>query len=159
RVFCRLRAQLKRTAARRMVKGSTGLMGWRVAPAAVRARVAVSARASVMAISAAAGCVGGVAWPSAARAGVAAARPIDAAMRTCLARADMSSTAGQLQCTDTARLAWQASIDQSFQKLLAKVPTAQRKRWQASEDSWKAWREAEMQMLAAVTATTRGTRY
>jgi uncharacterized protein YecT (DUF1311 family) len=96
---------------------------------------------------------------AAARAEVAAADPIDASMRTCLARADMSSTAGQLQCMETARLAWQTSIDQSFQQLLAKVPAAQRKRWEASEQRWKAWREAERQMLAAVTATTHGTRY
>ncbi|WP_374992454.1 lysozyme inhibitor LprI family protein [Paraburkholderia sp. SARCC-3016] len=142
-----------------MVKGSTALAGLQVVPAAVRARVAGSARASAAALWVAVVCMGLVAWPLAARAEVAAADPIDAAMRTCLARADMSSTAGQLQCMDTARLAWQASIEQSFQKLLAKVPPAQRKRWQASEDSWKAWREAEMQMLAAVTATTRGTRY
>lgn len=94
-----------------------------------------------------------------ARAEVAAADPIDTAMRTCLARADMSSTAGQLQCMDTARLAWEASIDQSFEKVLAKVPAGQRRRWELSEKRWKAWRTAEMQMLDAVTATTRGTRY
>ncbi|GAB7522445.1 lysozyme inhibitor LprI family protein [Paraburkholderia sp. 2C] len=148
-----------------MVKGAmglTGLTGLAVAPAVAvgRAWLARLARASAAAISVAAAVwVGLAAWPSAALAEVAAADPIDAAMRTCLARADMSSTSGQLQCMDTARLAWQASIDQSFQTLLAKVPPAQRKRWQASEDSWKAWREAEMQMLAAVTATTHGTRY
>jgi uncharacterized protein YecT (DUF1311 family) len=149
-----------------MVKGLTDLMGMKglleapAVPAAARAWAAVSARTSVAALSVAAAlCVGVIVWPSAARAEVAAADPIDAAMRTCLARADMSSTAGQLQCMDTARLAWQASIDQSFQTLLAKVPAAQRKRWQASEDSWKAWREAEIQMLAAVTATTHGSRY
>lgn len=147
-----------------MVKGLTGSMGlMRLPGLPARAPVVVCAwvAKSVAAVAAAAAaiCVGAAAWPSAARAEVAAADPIDAAMRTCLARADMSSTAGQLQCTDTARLAWQASIDQSFQQLLAKVPAAQRKRWQASEDSWKAWREAEMQMLAAVTATTHGSRY
>jgi uncharacterized protein YecT (DUF1311 family) len=106
--------------------------------------------------------VAAVVWAGAlpaARAEVAAADPIDTAMRTCLARADMSSTAGQLQCMDTARLAWEASSDQSMQKLLAKVPARERRRWEASEQRWKAWREAEIPMLAAVTATTRGTRY
>ncbi|MFC0691542.1 lysozyme inhibitor LprI family protein [Paraburkholderia humisilvae] len=96
---------------------------------------------------------------AAVRAEVAAADPIDTAMRTCLARADMSSTAGQLQCMDTARLAWEASSDQSFQRLLAKVPPGRRRRWELSETRWKAWRAVEMQMLAAVTATTHGTRY
>jgi uncharacterized protein YecT (DUF1311 family) len=100
----------------------------------------------------------GAAAPS-AHAEVAAADPIDAAMRACLARADMSSTAGQLQCMDTARLAWQTSIDQTFQQVLTKVPAAQRKKWQDSEQKWKAWREADSKMLSAVTATTQGTRY
>ena len=63
--------------------------------------------------------------PLIVRAEVAAADPIDASMRTCLARADMSSASGQLQCMDTARLAWQASIDQSFRQLLTKGPAAQ----------------------------------
>jgi uncharacterized protein YecT (DUF1311 family) len=100
----------------------------------------------------------GAAAPS-AHAEVAAADPIDSAMRACLARADMSSTAGQLQCMDTARLAWQTSIDQTFPQVLTKVPAAQRKKWQDSEQKWKAWREADSKMLSAVTATTQGTRY
>ncbi|HYS67890.1 MAG TPA: hypothetical protein VEN30_29285, partial [Paraburkholderia sp.] len=48
---------------------------------------------------------------SAARAEVAAADPIDASMRTCLARSDMSSTAGQVQCMDTARIGWKTAMD------------------------------------------------
>ncbi|CAB3755042.1 lysozyme inhibitor LprI family protein [Paraburkholderia solisilvae] len=126
-----------------MVKGLT-------AAAVLRVLTGVTAAAAVLMLAGA---------PATVRAEVAAADPIDAAMRTCLARADMSSTAGQLQCMDTARLAWQVSSDQSFQKLLAKAPPAQRKRWQASEQAWKAWRDAETQALAAVTATTHGTRY
>ncbi|HKR47204.1 MAG TPA: hypothetical protein VJU59_47355, partial [Paraburkholderia sp.] len=46
-----------------------------------------------------------------ARAEVAAADPIDTAMRTCLARADRSSTAGQIQCMDDARTAWRKAAD------------------------------------------------
>ncbi|MGC2038362.1 MAG: hypothetical protein WA692_12110, partial [Paraburkholderia caledonica] len=47
--------------------------------------------------------------PLAARAEVAAADPIDAAMRTCLARSDMSSTMGQVQCMETARIGWKTA--------------------------------------------------
>ncbi|AXE99129.1 lysozyme inhibitor LprI family protein [Paraburkholderia hospita] len=97
--------------------------------------------------------------PGAAHAEVAAADPIDASMRTCLARADMSSTIGQVQCMDAARLAWQASMDQSFQQLLSKVPDAQRKKWDESQKRWKAWREADGKLLADILATTRGTSY
>jgi uncharacterized protein YecT (DUF1311 family) len=95
----------------------------------------------------------------AAHAEVAAADPIDASMRTCLARADMSSTVGQVQCMDTARLAWQTSIDQSFQQLQSKLTDAQRKKWDESQKRWKAWREADGKLLAAVLATTHGTSY
>ncbi len=95
----------------------------------------------------------------AARAEVAAADPIDASMRVCLARADMSSTAGQVQCMETARLAWQASIDQAFAQILAKAPAAQRRKWEDSQQRWKTWRDADTKLLAAVTATTHGTRY
>ncbi|MEX3931069.1 lysozyme inhibitor LprI family protein [Paraburkholderia phymatum] len=97
--------------------------------------------------------------PAAARAEAAAADPIDASMRMCLARADMSSAAGQVHCTDTARLAWQASMDQSLQQVLAKVPDAQRKKWQESQRRWQAWRDADGKLLAAVLATTQGTSY
>jgi uncharacterized protein YecT (DUF1311 family) len=97
--------------------------------------------------------------PGVAQAEVAAADPIDASMRTCLARADMSSTVGQVQCMDTARLAWQTSMDQSLQQLLAEVPDAQRKKWDESQKRWKAWREADGKLLAAVLATTQGTSY
>nr|WP_205970563.1 lysozyme inhibitor LprI family protein [Paraburkholderia sp. Tr-20389] len=97
--------------------------------------------------------------PVAAHAEVAAADPIDASMRTCLARADMSSTVGQVQCMDTARLAWQASMDQSFQQMQSQLPDASRKKWDESQKRWKAWREADGKLLAAVLATTHGTSY
>jgi len=100
-----------------------------------------------------------LAAPGAAHAEVAAADPIDASMRTCLARADMSSAVGQVQCMDAARLAWQTSMDQSLQQLLSKAPDAQRKKWEESQKRWKAWREADGKLLGAILATTRGTSY
>lgn len=96
---------------------------------------------------------------SAARAEVAAADPIDASMRTCLARSDMSSAAGQVQCMDTARIAWKAAMDNAWQQLQQGLPPARRKQWEKSQASWQASRDAEKQLLAAVFATTRGTRY
>ena len=100
-----------------------------------------------------------LAAPGAAHAEVAAADPIDASMRTCLARADMSSAVGQVQCMDAARLAWQTSMDQSMQQLLSTAPDAQRKKWEESQKRWKAWREADGKLLGAILATTRGTSY
>ncbi|CAB3636870.1 lysozyme inhibitor LprI family protein [Paraburkholderia rhynchosiae] len=97
--------------------------------------------------------------PLTASAEVAAADPIDAAMRTCLARSDMSSTAGQVQCMDTARIGWNTALDNAWQQLQPKLPSARRRQWQKSQASWQASRDAEKQLFAAVFATTRGTMY
>ncbi|MCC8391707.1 DUF1311 domain-containing protein [Paraburkholderia sp. MMS20-SJTR3] len=99
------------------------------------------------------------AWPSAARAEVAAADPIDASMRACLARSDMSTTMGQVQCMDNARIAWKAAADSAFQQLESKLPPTRRRLWQKGQASWLAWRDAEKLLLAAVFATTQGSMY
>ncbi|WP_042337664.1 lysozyme inhibitor LprI family protein [Paraburkholderia ferrariae] len=91
-----------------------------------------------------------------AHAEVAAADPIDSGMRACLARADRSSTAGQVQCMDEARNAWRGAADAALNALLAKLPPAQQKRWQLSQQRWVAWRDAEDTMLAAAFASTNG---
>jgi uncharacterized protein YecT (DUF1311 family) len=94
-----------------------------------------------------------------AHAEVAAADPIDAAMRACLARSDMSSTAGQLHCMDTARLGWLAAMNTAWQQLAAKLPPPQRKAWEDSQTRWQASRDAQAPLLDAVFATRQGTMY
>jgi uncharacterized protein YecT (DUF1311 family) len=94
-----------------------------------------------------------------ARAEVAAADPIDAAMRTCLARSDMSSTTGQLQCMETARFGWQAAMNTAWQQLAAKLPPARRKLWEESQTRWQASRDAQAPLLDAVFATKQGAMY
>lgn len=95
----------------------------------------------------------------AAHAEVAAADPIDSAMRACLARSDMSTTVGQVQCMDTARIGWKAALDSAWQQLQPKLPAARRRLWERSQASWLDSREAEKPLLAAVFATTRGSMY
>jgi uncharacterized protein YecT (DUF1311 family) len=99
------------------------------------------------------------ALPSAVRAEVAAADPIDASMRSCLARSDMSTTTGQVQCMDNARIGWKAALDSAWQQLQTKLPPARRKLWEKSQASWLASRDAEKQLLAAAFATTHGSMY
>jgi hypothetical protein len=111
---------------------------------------------SLGAASLMAACVLGV---SPAHAEVAAADPIDAGMRACFARADRSSTAGQVQCMDDARSAWRSATDKALMQLLAKLPAAEQTRWQSSEQRWVAWRDAEDAMLTAAFATTSGSSY
>ncbi|RDJ99466.1 lysozyme inhibitor LprI family protein [Paraburkholderia lacunae] len=139
----------------RIVKALPGADRWR------RARCALALTSAAVlgaAFGAVPGAVLGLA-PSAAHAEVAAADPIDAAMRTCLARSDMSSTAGQVQCMDNARIGWKSALDNAWQQLQPKLPPAQRKQWEKSQASWQASRDAEKQLLADVFATTHGTMY
>lgn len=95
----------------------------------------------------------------AAHAEVSAADPIDAGMRACLARADRSSTAGQVQCMDDSRTAWRAAADAALAQLLTKVPPAQQRRWRTSQQKWVVWRDAEDTMLGAAFATSSGSSY
>ena len=94
-----------------------------------------------------------------AQAEVAAADPVDVAMRQCLARRDRSSPAGQIQCMDEARQQWQTVMDGAYRRLLEGAPADDRRGWQESQRRWLAWRNDEAQLLKAVYDTTRGTMY
>ncbi|WP_213296930.1 lysozyme inhibitor LprI family protein [Paraburkholderia sacchari] len=122
----------------------------------VRSFVTALATAATLAAGVVAGLV--VVAP-AAHAEVAAADPIDAGMRACLARADRSSTAGQIQCMDEARTAWHSAADAALAQLITKLPPAQQKRWRLSQTKWAAWRDAEDTMLGAAFASTSGSTY
>ncbi len=113
----------------------------------------------VLALSLSVAMLSGVAIPSAARAEVAPADPIDTAMRDCLARADRSSPAGQAQCMDAARGSWQAAIDAAFQSITANAPEKMQRGWQESQRRWLAWRDQETPLVRAVFATTEGSSY
>jgi uncharacterized protein YecT (DUF1311 family) len=134
------------------MKYRLGSDGWRRAFGALTLRSVMSAMPALPA------AVLGVV-PLQAHAEVAAADPIDASMRSCLARSDMSSTAGQVQCMDNARIGWKAASDTAWQQLQTKLRPAERKPWEQSQASWQASRDAEKPLLAAVFATTRGSMY
>jgi uncharacterized protein YecT (DUF1311 family) len=71
----------------------------------------------------------------------------------------MSTTTGQVQCMDNARIGWKAALDSAWQQLQTKLPPARRKLWEKSQASWLASRDAEKQLLAAAFATTHGSMY
>lgn len=97
--------------------------------------------------------------PGAARAEAARADPIDTAMQNCLARADRSTTAGQVQCIDAARDAWQAAIDAALHAISVSAPDDDRRGWEASQRKWLAWRKEEVQLVQSVFNTTKGSAY
>jgi uncharacterized protein YecT (DUF1311 family) len=102
---------------------------------------------------------GGLALPHAARAEAAPADPIDTAMQNCLARADRSSTLGQVQCVGEARDAWSGAIEAAQRSIDANAPDKLRRGWDESQRRWLAWRKEETPLVRAVFATTRGTAY
>ncbi|GAB7538921.1 lysozyme inhibitor LprI family protein [Burkholderia sp. 3C] len=121
-------------------------------------RRALRARAVAAAALAVAGWLGAAA-PVPAHAEVAAADPIDVAMRQCLARRDRSSTVGQIQCMDEARAQWLSAVDDAFKQLGTVEPASARRGWQESQRRWLLWRNDETLLTQAVYATTSGTMY
>ncbi len=116
-------------------------------------------RAAATALVAWAAWSAGPAGVTVAHAEVAAADPIDVAMRQCLARRDRSSTAGQIQCMGEAQQQWQAVMDGAYQRLSTDAPADAKRGWQDSQRRWVTWRKDELQLLTAVYDTTRGTSY
>ncbi|KML48434.1 hypothetical protein VL15_30250 [Burkholderia cepacia] len=115
---------------------------------------AMRAALAALVVWAAGSAVSGV-----AHAEVAAADPIDVAMRQCLARRDRSSTAGQIQCMGETQQQWQAVMDGAYQRLLKDAPADAKRGWQDSQRHWLTWRKDEVHLLKAVYDTTRGTAY
>ncbi|WP_193834326.1 lysozyme inhibitor LprI family protein [Burkholderia ubonensis] len=112
--------------------------------------------------AAAAALVAWAAWSAGldgAHAEVAAADPVDVAMRQCLAQRDRSSTAGQIQCMGEAQQQWQTVMDAAYKRLLNDAPDDAKRGWQESQRRWLTWRKDEALLLKAVYDTTRGTMY
>lgn len=97
--------------------------------------------------------------PVLARAEAARADPIDTTMQNCFARADRSTAAGQVQCIDAARDAWQAAIDGAMRGIDSDAPDSARRAWDESQKRWLAWRKEEALLVHAVFETTRGSAY
>ncbi|WP_175719405.1 lysozyme inhibitor LprI family protein [Burkholderia anthina] len=116
-------------------------------------------RAALAALVAWATWLAGPVGLNAAHAEVAAADPIDVAMRQCLARRDRSSTAGQIQCMGEAQQQWQAVMDDAYRRLAKDAPADAKRGWQDSQRRWVTWRKDELHLLKAVYDTTRGTAY
>ena len=116
-------------------------------------------RAALAALAVWSAGLAGLALAGVAHAEVAAADPIDVAMRQCLARRDRSSTAGQIQCMGEAQQQWQAVMDRAYQRLSNDAPADAKRGWQDSQRHWVTWRKDEIQLLKAVYDTTRGTSY
>jgi uncharacterized protein YecT (DUF1311 family) len=85
--------------------------------------------------------------------------PIDQKMTLCLDAPEHASTAGQDECIDDAGRAWDARLNASYRALQAALPAAGRPALLHAQRAWLARRDADLKLIGAVYATTRGTMY
>ncbi|MBJ9967610.1 lysozyme inhibitor LprI family protein [Burkholderia seminalis] len=85
--------------------------------------------------------------------------PIDRTMTQCLNDPEHASTAGQDECVVDANRAWDARLNASYRALQASLPAADRPALLRAQRAWLARRDADLKLIGAVYATTRGTIY
>ncbi|WP_175905432.1 lysozyme inhibitor LprI family protein [Burkholderia seminalis] len=85
--------------------------------------------------------------------------PIDRTMTQCLNDPEHASTAGQDECVVDANRAWDARLNASYRALQASLPAADRPALLRAQRAWLARRDADLKLIVAVYATTRGTIY
>jgi uncharacterized protein YecT (DUF1311 family) len=90
-------------------------------------------------------------------AAAAPADPIDTALAACLDGPDGQSTAGMIECLDTAYDAWDAALNETYAALAASLDPKSRGLLKRSQRQWIAFRNAERQFFAAPWTTDRGT--
>jgi uncharacterized protein YecT (DUF1311 family) len=83
--------------------------------------------------------------------------PIDSTLDTCLATDQGQTNAGMIACTSTAIKAWNARLNQIYQKDMAALDPKSRDLLRASERQWVAFRSAEHAAQAAPWRADRGT--
>ncbi|VVE87071.1 lysozyme inhibitor LprI family protein [Pandoraea bronchicola] len=92
--------------------------------------------------------------PSSVRAG-----DIDSRLDRCLDDPGKQSTGDQDECIVNATHAWDARLNASYQALRSDLPEAARAALLEAQRAWLASRDADLKLVGAVYATTRGTMY
>ena len=83
--------------------------------------------------------------------------PIDAAMDA--ASEANPSTGGQTEAIEAALKQWDALLNQSYQKLIAKLDLEAANKLRDSQRAWVAWRDKELESLGSIYSKLRGTMY
>ncbi|ODP32844.1 hypothetical protein A9762_03940 [Pandoraea sp. ISTKB] len=89
----------------------------------------------------------------------AVAADIDQTLTRCLDAPDKQSTGGQDECIVDATHAWDARLNASYRTLQDELPASSRPALLAAQRAWLASRDADLALIGAVYATTRGTMY
>jgi uncharacterized protein YecT (DUF1311 family) len=83
--------------------------------------------------------------------------PIDKAANECLAKPEGQTTAGMVDCTHKAFVAYDKQLNEVYKKVLATVDAESAKQIRDAQRKWVAWREAQIKADDGPWRADRGT--
>jgi uncharacterized protein YecT (DUF1311 family) len=88
-----------------------------------------------------------------------AQHPIDAKLTGCLSTKEGMTTAGMLNCTNEAAVAWDKAMNDSYLQLVTKSDEMGKEQLKLSQRAWLKFRDLEYKNIDAVYKNLRGTMY
>lgn len=83
--------------------------------------------------------------------------PIDKALDACIEK--NGSTAGMVECTDKAYLAWDKELNKNYGALMRALKPAQKEVLKAAQLEWIKGRDADFKLIDSIYDTLQGTMY
>ena len=83
--------------------------------------------------------------------------PIDKALEACIDK--NGSTAGMVQCTDTAYAAWDKELNKNYGALMRTMKPAQKESLRLAQLEWIKYRDLEFKLIDSIYDTLQGTMY
>jgi len=83
--------------------------------------------------------------------------PIDKALDACIEKD--GSTAGMIQCTDKAYVAWDRQLNKNYSELMRRLKPAQQTALKAAQLQWLKYRDSEFKLIDTIYDTLQGTMY
>ena len=96
-------------------------------------------------------------WASAVCAQEQSIHPIDKALDACIEKD--GSTAGMIQCTDKAYVAWDRQLNKNYADLMRRLKTGQQAALKAAQLQWLKYRDSEFKLIDAIYDSIQGTMY
>jgi len=83
--------------------------------------------------------------------------PIDKALDACIEK--NGSTAGMVECTDKAYLAWDKELNKNYGALMRKLKPAQKEVLRVAQLEWIKGRDTDFKLIDSIYDTLQGTMY
>lgn len=85
------------------------------------------------------------------------AHPIDKALDACIEKD--GSTAGMIQCTDKAYMAWDRELNKNYGDLMRRLKGSQQAALKAAQIQWLKYRDSEFKLIDTIYDNLQGTMY